>query len=65
MKPQFEITDKILIDDILQTVSYGTLALCKNDMSYSVPVNFIFVDEVVYFHGGKDGKKASMVMLSK
>jgi hypothetical protein len=61
MKPQFEITDKALIDDILQTVSYGTLALCKNDVPYSVPVNFVFVDEVVYFHGAKSGKKASLI----
>ena len=32
MKPQFEIKDKNIINDILVNVQYGTLALCEDEM---------------------------------
>lgn len=32
MKPQFEIKDKNIINDILVNAGYGTLALCEDEM---------------------------------
>jgi hypothetical protein len=32
MKPQFEIKDRSIIDDILVNAEYGTLALSEDDM---------------------------------
>lgn len=61
MKPQFEIKDKNLINDILSNVEYGTLALCDGDTPYSVPVNFSCMGDIVYFHGSQSGKKAEII----
>ena len=57
MKSQFEIKDKIVIDDILNNSEYGTLALCNNNIPYSIPINFVQVNNCIYFHGAKKGKK--------
>lgn len=61
MKSQFEIKDKNLIDNIVQTVEYGTLALCKDNKPYSVPINYVYKSKVFYFHGSKKGKKMEYI----
>lgn len=58
---QFAITDKTKIETLLQTVSYGTLALAKEDQPYSIPLNFVYEDERIYFHGAKVGRKKEYV----
>ena len=57
MKSQFEIKDKKDIDDILLKAQYGTLALCSQNRPYSIPINYVYIDDVFYFHGAKKGKK--------
>jgi len=57
MKSQFEIKDKIVIADILNNAQYGTLALCSDNKPYSVPINFVKIEDNIYFHGAKKGKK--------
>lgn len=57
MKSQFEIKEKSVIDDILKKAEYGTLALCMDNKPYSVPINYVYIDGVFYFHGSKKGKK--------
>ncbi len=61
MKPQFEIKDRSIIDDILAGAQYGTLALCEDDIPYSVPVNFVHQGDAIYFHGSLKGRKADMI----
>ena len=61
MKSQFEIKDKELIDDILNNISYGTLALCSNNIPYSVPINFVQINNNIYYHGAKKGKKMDII----
>lgn len=61
MKSVFQITDSIIIDDVLSSVEYGTLALCVDNIPYSIPVNFAYDEESVYFHGNKKGKKMQMI----
>lgn len=61
MKSQFEIKDKKLIDDILNKASYGTLALCRDNKPYSVPINFVQIDNIIYFHGAKKGRKIEII----
>ena len=61
MKSQFEIKEKSEIEDILKSVSFGTLALCKDNLPYSLPINFVKIDEYIYFHGKKSGKKMSYI----
>ncbi len=61
MKPQFEIKDKNIINDILANAQYGTLALCADSIPYSVPVNFVNIEDIIYIHGSKNGRKADMI----
>ena len=61
MKSQVEIKDKKSIDAMLEKAEYGTLALSHNDRPYSVPINFVFHQDVVYFHGSKQGRKMDYI----
>ena len=59
---QFAIHDHEKLETILNTVSYGTLALCKDKKPYSVPVNFVYEDGAIYFHGAKVGRKKEYML---
>ena len=60
MKKAFEITDEQLIAEILQTAEYGVLAL-SGEQPYAVPVNFVYLEDDLYFHGSPKGKKMSLL----
>ena len=62
MKTIFEIKDKELIDQVLNDVEYGTLALCADNKPYSLPTNFVKVKDFIYFHGAKKGKKVDIIL---
>ncbi|MEA1915879.1 MAG: pyridoxamine 5'-phosphate oxidase family protein [Campylobacterota bacterium] len=57
MKKEFEIDDQEIISKILDEAQYGTLALCAHNKPYSLPINFVEIDNQIYFHGAKKGKK--------
>ena len=61
MKKIFEIKDKILIYDVLDKAEYGTLALCVENKPYAVPVNFVRIEDDIYFHGALKNKKMKML----
>jgi len=61
MNPIFEIKDKEIIYDILDQAEYGTLALCVDDVPYAVPMNFVRIDNDIYFHGALKNKKMKML----
>ena len=61
MKQVFEIKDKKVIQRVLDNAEYGTLALCANNVPYSVPVNFVALNDVIYFHGAYKGRKMSTI----
>ena len=61
MNPYFEITDKTLIYEVLDNAEYGTLALSIDDTPYAVPVNFVRIDDALYFHGALKNRKMKML----
>ena len=61
MNPYFKITDKTLIHEVLDNAEYGTLALSIDNMPYAVPVNFVRIDDVLYFHGALKNKKMHII----
>ena len=61
MKQIFEIKDKEVINAVLDHAEYGTLALCSDDIPYSVPVNFVMLGGMVCFHGSHGGRKMKMI----
>jgi len=60
MKKIFEINDNELITEMLNIAEYGVLALC-GEKPYAVPVNFVYLDGSVYFHGSPKGKKMNLL----
>jgi nitroimidazol reductase NimA-like FMN-containing flavoprotein (pyridoxamine 5'-phosphate oxidase superfamily) len=65
MKDIFEIKDIEKIYDILDSAEYGTLALSKGVVPYSVPLNFVRIDSCIYFHGSQFGKKMRFLDINK
>jgi len=61
MNPNFEIKDKNIIYNVLDKAEYGTLALCVDDTPYSVPVNFVRIEDDIYFHGALNNRKMKML----
>lgn len=61
MKKIFTIEDNRVIEDFFAEVEYGTLAICANNRPYSLPLNFVKVGNVLYFHGAKKGRKIEML----
>ena len=61
MKQVFEIRDKETIQNMLERAEYGTLALCADNKPYSVPVNFVSVNGIIYFHGAQKGRKMNII----
>ncbi len=57
--------NKELIEEVLTEVEYGTLALCKDNIPYSLPINFIYEKGAIYFHGSKKGKKKEYINNNK
>jgi len=47
-----------VLKDILLNSEYGTLATIGDDgYPYSVPLNYVYLNEAIYFHSAKTGKK--------
>jgi hypothetical protein len=63
MNPYFKIEDKAITYKILDQAEYGTLALSLDDVPYAVPLNFVRLEDTLYFHGALKNRK--MKMLSK
>ena len=50
--------DEKLIDELLHSCEYATLALIdEKGMPYCVPVNYVHADNCLYFHGSHSGRK--------
>lgn len=58
---EFEITDKKIIHTLLNECEYGTLSLIDNNVPYGIPLNFVWWEEGVAFHGAKEGKKIELI----
>lgn len=56
-----KLTEKQCID-ILKKAKTATLALHGDDgQPYSVPVNYVYLDGKIYFHGAKSGHKIDAI----
>ena len=61
MKKVFKITEKSIINEVLDKAEYGTLALSHEDKPYAVPLNFVRMEDDIYFHGALKNKKMKML----
>lgn len=56
-----ECTDEKRIEQFLNQTRTGYLGLTDGDVPYVVPLNFVMINEVVYFHGAAHGRKIDMI----
>lgn len=54
---EFLIKDNKILSQVLDEADYGILGLIDGEKPYTVPLNFVWIDGVVYFHGSPSGKK--------
>lgn len=56
-----EITDRKIIDSILNEAEVCRVAMCKDNIPYVVPVNFGYDGHSIYFHCATEGKKLEYI----
>ena len=60
-RKEFDVKDENSINEILQTCEYGTLSLISDVKPYVVALNFVFFENLIFFHGAKEGKKIEAI----
>jgi uncharacterized protein len=56
-RPDKEVTDPARIDLFLKTATLGFLGLADEEGTYVVPMNFVWMNGFLYFHGSEAGRK--------
>ncbi|MEM0161120.1 MAG: pyridoxamine 5'-phosphate oxidase family protein [Thermoplasmata archaeon] len=56
-----EVKDKKAITEFLKTEKFGTLGLVDDDKPYAVPVNFLYLNDKIYFHSARAGRKWDII----
>ena len=52
-----EITEKAVQEEILRQAEVGRLGTAVDGVPYVVPMNFCYVEDTIYLHSFRDGKK--------
>lgn len=60
-RDEFKIEDKKIIENILFECKYGVLSLIDDTFPYSIPLNFVYFENSICFHGSKQGKKMRVI----
>ncbi len=56
-----EVVDKNKIETFLQRARIGHLGMADGNLPYVVPLNFVWLDGKIYFHGATGGRRNQMV----
>ncbi|SFE49016.1 hypothetical protein SAMN05216378_3301 [Paenibacillus catalpae] len=54
-------TDTGKIQSFLEQARTGFLGLASDNVPYVVPLNFVWKDDAIYFHGASEGRKIDMI----
>jgi uncharacterized protein len=52
-----ECTDEVRIEQFLRQARIGFLGLVDGNLPYVVPLNYVWMDGKLYFHGAGDGRR--------
>jgi len=52
-----EVTEKVVQEEILRQAEVGRLGTAIDGSPYIVPINFCYVEDMIYLHSFRDGKK--------
>ena len=58
---KLECTDQSKIDEFLLTAKTGFLGLADGQIPYVIPLNFVWLNGAIYFHGAAEGRKVSII----
>ena len=56
-----EITDRNLIEEILNKATTCRIAMIDGDFPYIIPVNYGYKDNCIYIHSANEGKKIDVI----
>lgn len=59
-----ECNDEAAIQQFLESAETGFLGLSADDIPYVVPLNYIWREKAIYFHGASEGRKADYMRLN-
>lgn len=59
-----EVKDENKMNDLLSRAKVGYLGLNDDEGTYVVPLNFVWKDKKIYFHGSEQGRKADAIHTS-
>lgn len=60
-RPEKQISDKRMLETILNEAIICRIGLCKDNIPYVVPMSFVYYDNALYLHAAKAGKKMEMI----
>ena len=61
-RAEFDVKDTKLVEELMATCDYGTLSLVDGDVPYGVPLNFVWHEKSICFHGSKEGRKMELIV---
>ena len=64
-KSKLEITEKLILEEILSGALICRMAMMDNDLPYIVPVNYGYRDGCIYIHSAPEGKKIDLLRKNK
>lgn len=56
-----EITEKVVQEEVLRQAEVGRLGMSVDGVPYVVPMNFCYVENAIYLHSFRDGKKIKAI----
>lgn len=56
-----EVTDRAVIDDIINGSTILRLGLCRDNKPYVVPLSFGYDGKDIYFHSAREGMKSDYI----
>lgn len=60
-----EVKDEAKMIDLLSKAKVGYLGLSDEEGTYVVPLNYVWKDQKIYFHGSEQGRKTDAIKLNK
>lgn len=60
-RAEFDVKDPKQLKMLLDDCEYGTLCLVDGDEPYPVPLNFVWYEQSICFHGSKEGRKMEVM----
>lgn len=60
-RAEFEVNDPKSIEELFASCEYGTLSLMDEYEPYGVPLNFVWYEKSICFHGSREGRKMEVI----